>query len=385
MQRRLLKWLVCPLCHSALNLIVAEERQLDEIGVEVTTGALTCTRCGVYYPIHNAVPRMLTYPTYVAAVHAQQNAEWIRQHLAGFDLPNAVPPLGEARVLRNFSTEWQAYEWDGTHYWETTPENVLQAIRYSLGIPRNKLRHKLGLEVGIGIGGTADALSRTEDCELIGMDLGYAVDQARRYFSQNPRLHIVQSSVFALPFRPGTFDFVYSHGVLHHTYSTEMAFRSVAQLSKPDGGMLYVWLYSQEQEQATLLRRLLMATERLVRPTLSKLPALLQTISLLPTLPIYMLYQNWYRRHRSGKDFAMRYGWKEALHAARDRLTPPFAYRHTYAEVLEWFESEGYQHLECLRDEKPPNGVPDTYALNVGVRGFRKSEAIERSVTLYPD
>ena len=83
-------------------------------------------------------------------------------------------------------------------------------------------------------------MSRAEDCEIVGMDLGYSVDQASRYFGRNPRLHIIQASVFALPFRPCTFDIVYSHGVLHHTYSTEAAFRKVAQLPKPNGGMLYV-------------------------------------------------------------------------------------------------------------------------------------------------
>lgn len=66
-----------------------------------------------------------------------------------------------------------------------------------------------------------------------------------------------------------------------------------------------------------------------------------------------------------------RYGWNEALHAARDRLTPPFAHRHTCEEVVGWFQSEAYQDLELLRDEQPPEGVPDIFPLNVGVRGFR--------------
>lgn len=400
MRRRLLRWLACARCQNKLNLHVAESERravskadylvleatakiekLDEVEIDVITGALTCKQCNVYYPIHNGVPRLLTYSTLVAQIHAQENAGWISQHLAGFHLPNAIPPPGEARVLRNFSKEWEDYEWDGARYWESTPENILQCIRYSLGVPRHGLKHSLVLEVGIGIGGTADALSRAEDCELVGMDLGYSVDQAKGYFGQNPRLHIVQASVFALPFRPGTFDTVYSHGVLHHTYSTEMAFRKVAQLPKLNGGMLYIWVYSHEQERATILRRALMAAEKVVRPALSQLPGFLQTMCLLPTLPFYILYQNIYRRNQLGKRFAATYGWKDALHAARDRLTPPFAYRHTYAEVIQWFKSEMYQNLESLRDETPPESVPDAYALNVGVRGFRKSEAIDHSVT----
>jgi uncharacterized protein YbaR (Trm112 family) len=390
MRKRLLKWLICPFCQSNLNLIVAEfERSAvtesdrvifeavdkvqltDEIDVEIVTGALTCAQCNIYYPIDNGVPRMLTYSTEVMRDHAKQNSRWLDEHLSAFHLPNAFPPPGEMVVLRNFSTEWQGYEWNGKRYWESTPENILRCIRYSLGIPRHSLRHKLCLEVGIGIGGTADALSRAESCELVGMDLGYSVDGANRYFGQNRRLHVVQASVFAPPFRPCTFDVVYSHGVLHHTYSTQKAFSKVAQLPKLNGGMLYIWVYSNEQEQSTVLRRALMVTERAVRPVLSKLSPFTQTVCLVPVLPLYILYQNLYRRHQLGKQFAATYGWKEALHAARDRLTPPFAYRHTYAEVAGWFKSNLYQDLELLRDESLPDGVPDTYALNVGVRGFR--------------
>src|SRR5256886_11347729 len=65
------------------------------------------------------------------------------------------------------------------------------------------------------------------------------------------------------------------------------------------------------------------------------------------------------------------YTWNEALHAARDRLTPPFAHRHSYEEVAGWFIAERYGRLELLRDEPRPEGVADTVRRNVGIRGFR--------------
>ena len=132
-------------------------------------------------------------------------------------------------------------KWTGESYWNVTAEQMLECKRYELGVSPGDLKEKLLLEVGIGIGGTADALSRAEDCEVVGMDLGYAVDQARRYFGDNPRLHIVQASVFAPPFRPSSFDMVYSHGVLHHTYSTQQAFAGLIKLPKAGAGMLYTF------------------------------------------------------------------------------------------------------------------------------------------------
>ena len=136
--------------------------------------------------------------------------------------------------------------------------------------------------------------------------------------------------------------------------------------------MLYVWLYSHEHEQVTPLRRVLMSIEGLVRPVLSRLPKVGQTVALLPTLPFYILYQNFHVRRKYGAEHTAHYGWNEALHAARDRLTPPFAHRHTYEEVAEWFASAEYAHLEMLRDEQPPESVPESYRQNVGIRGFRR-------------
>jgi len=191
---------------------------------DVVFGAMTCSACAVYYPIWNGVPRMLTYRTSVAEVHAQSDPAWLAENLNGFALPDRQPPLGELRILRSFS-------------------------------------------------------------EVVGMDLGYAVDQAQRYFGQNRRLHIVQASVFAPPFRADSFDMVYSHGVLHHTYSTPTAFARLTQLPKARGGMLYIWVYSHAQEKATVLRRALMMIETAIRPAVSRMPSSLQTITLLPALP----------------------------------------------------------------------------------------------------
>jgi SAM-dependent methyltransferase/uncharacterized protein YbaR (Trm112 family) len=359
----LLRWLVCPRCHGALAL-----HHLGESGEAITTGAFTCDTCRVYYPVYNCVPRMLTYPTDVARRHATEHRVWVQNILDGYALPNDTPPKGEAGVLRNFSTEWTNYEWSGGTYWSTTPEYIARWMRFALGVQRHPMKGQLALEVGMGIGGIADALTQREDCQIVGVDLGYSVDRAQQIFGKNPRLHIVQASAFALPFRPATFDTVYSQGVLHHTYSTEEAFRRIAPLVKRDG-MLYVWLYSKVGERKSPLRRILMAVEKVVRPVLAHLPAPLQTAALVPTVPLYLLYQNVYRRRRQGVA-AARYGVNEALHAARDRLTPPFAHRHTYEEVAGWYAAAGYRRLEFLRDEPLPEGVPETMRIHVGIRGF---------------
>ena len=310
---------------------------------------------------------MLTFDSDVAQDFRARYGRWIEINLDGFSPPNGRPTPGERAILRNFSKEWNDYAWTEESYWDMSPEQALACKRFELGLSRHSIKHKLVLEVGTGIGGTADMLSRSEACEIIGVDLSYSVDRAQALFGSNELFHVVQASAFALPFRRGSFDYVFSHGVLHHTYDTRVAFDAVAAYPK-EGGMLYVWLYSKAQEQATSLRRMLMLIESIVRRPLSQMPSRLQTLCLAPTLPAYVLYQNLYRRARLGTGSAT-YGWNQALHAARDRLTPPYAHRHSYEEVAGWFKDNGYAELEMLRDESLPNGISESYALNVGIRG----------------
>jgi ubiquinone/menaquinone biosynthesis C-methylase UbiE len=349
----------------------------DEIETDITEGALTCSECRVYYPIFHSVPRMLTYPTEVALHHARVSASWLHANLPDFSLPHNTPPPGEKEVLRNFSTQWTEFGFSGRSYWSTTPERAVDWMRYSLGTSRHPFEGKLVLEVGIGIGAMADGVSRSERCEIVGVDLGYGVDTAQQYFGANAHLHVVQASVFALPFREATFNVVYSHGVIHHTYSTHTAFAQLARLPKEDG-MLYVWVYSHEDGNTTRLRRTLMWVESAIRPTLSRLPRNIQIVALTPVVPVYMAYQGLVRRRKMGADAAVKYGWTEALIAARDRLTPPFAHRHSYDEVAEWFRSESYDRLEFLRDESIPGGFADELVnlrVSVGIRGFKHTAA----------
>lgn len=388
MKIRLLRWLVCPICHGELRPVIAGSEMEDlpeadrrdreraahiatpgeEAERDITRGALTCHKCRVYYPVINGIPRMLTYPIYLTTIFERKDKRWIDENLKGFSLPRNIAPAREQSILRNFSTEWTGYKWKGSSFWGMTPETRLKARQYELGTSRHGLKDKLVLEIGIGMGADAHLLSGAEGCEIIGIDLGYGVDAARYYFGRDRLFHIVQASLFSPPFREGTFDAVYSHGVLHHTYSTRRAFGSIAGLPKPNGGMLYVWLFSHEHDA----RRVMAIMERVMRPLLWRMTASLQTLFILPLVPLYILRQNIYRRRsRAGEEGLTKYGWNEALHAARDRFTPPFSHRQSYEEVAGWFREEGYDGLELLRDEPIPAGVPPEYALNVGIRGFR--------------
>ncbi len=260
MKPRLLDHLVCPLYKSPLELRTWESmpRELSaeqasraqrsgidprSLETEVLNGVLLNSDRKIAYPIYQGVPRLLTFQTSVGEFFWQQFRERIERELPGYALPHEQPRPGEAGVLRTFSSEWVNYDWDGESYWNLTPEAWFQSMRFALGIAEHPVAGKLALEVGIGIGGVADYMARAEQCETVGMDLGFAVDVGFRHFGENPFLHIVQASAFAPPFRDQSFDFVFSFGVIHHTFSTKVAFDSVARLPNV-GGRLYIWVYS---------------------------------------------------------------------------------------------------------------------------------------------
>jgi uncharacterized protein YbaR (Trm112 family)/SAM-dependent methyltransferase len=363
MKRRLVDLLRCPIHGTPLELVAWKEE-----GGEVLTGLLVNREHEIAYPIHEGVPRMLVFRTGVAETFRLRHAERLAREFPRLQLPARPSMPGEQDVLRTFSTEWVRYQWDDRSYWNLTPEAWFRSLRFMLDLERQPIRGKTVLEVGIGVGGVADYNARVEGAEVVGMDLGYAVDAAFRQFGRNPGLHIVQASLFAPPFPVDAFDLVYSFGVLHHSFSTRQAFESVAPLPRR-GGRLYVWVYHPGNETRTLGRRVIMVLERILRPLAWRLPEAAQNVLLAPLALLYVLHQA-VRAARSGGE-QVRYGWREAMHAARDRFTPRFVHRHTEEEVGTWFRESGYEQVRTHPPEPPPSYLPVGFTANTSVDGVR--------------
>jgi ubiquinone/menaquinone biosynthesis C-methylase UbiE/uncharacterized protein YbaR (Trm112 family) len=385
---RALDHLVCPISKAPLRLITwvsspyepneAEKQKAIALGVpvekvseEIITGVVITDSLRIFYPIFGGIPRMLTFQTAVSGLFCKKFRDKIEAELKGYRLPNLTPPPGEKSVLKSFSREWLDYDWKPDAYWNLPAKKMFAQMRFALNFERHPVEGKLVLEAGIGIGGIANYVSKDEGAEVIGIDLGYAVDAAYKNFKNNPFFHIIQASVFRPPFREQTFDFVYSQGVIHHTYSTKKAFDQLSPLPKM-GGRLYIWVYSPRDESRTRIRRALLAVENIFRPICSRLPEKLQTASLLPFVPLYLFHQNVLKRRKSSYEIA--YGWREAIHAARDRFTPRYIFRHTEEEVSDWFHEAGYSSLRFLSKESKPDFVSISMTACTGIDGVRSSE-----------
>jgi SAM-dependent methyltransferase len=100
------------------------------------------------------------------------------------------------------------------------------------------------LEIGVGLG--ADHQSFAEGgARLTGVDLTpRAIEHTRRrleLFGLTSELR--QGDAEQLPFADGSFDVVYSWGVLHHSPDTKAAFREVHRVLRP-GGQARIMVYS---------------------------------------------------------------------------------------------------------------------------------------------
>ncbi len=381
----LLRHLVCPLDNEQLDIEIfkAEKNELtvddrariqargdssDDFGTEIIHGVLINNRKKWLYPVFNTVPRLLLFEHPLLKLFAHKFKNELRSLFGrGYSFPSGPRIPGESNVLASFSNEWTSYGYNEDVYWGQSTKAYNNSLFWTLNNPAFDLKDKLVIEVGIGSGGSANDFSKRFDCNLIGVDLGYSTDVAAQTFRSNPFFHIVQASVFALPFPRQHFDFVYSHGVIHHTYNTLHAFRSLSQFPK-QGGRLYVWVYSWKNEQRTAGRRVIMLLERLIRPWCSLLPGWLQTIVLQPIVPLYIFHQNSFQ---AGKQGMAKYNWREAMHAARDRFTPRFIHRHSESEVEGWFRERNFKDIQSLSSRSIPSYVPPGFYMNTGVEGVK--------------
>lgn len=380
MWTRFVKQLRCPVSGCPLTLIPFRENRiaLDEGHVEAAHRAqiavdtvfssyvdagILLSDAGLMYPIWHGVPILLPYTT---AIHEEFSRD-AAQELKPFRFhrfPQQPPAPGERDVFRSFSEEWREYKYDGV-LWDVNYDDNLRRLIAEVGLSADEWGHRTWLEVGCGIGMTTCQAQQLSGSDAVGVDLSMAVFKGSDHFRSNPFLHFVQASAFALPFAEGSFDVVYSRGVLHHTYSTRGAFLSMGRVARK-GGRVYLWVYGPGSIGASPLRLAAFAAEIVLRPVLSRLPTPIASTVLTPIAGAYVMF-NAFRRWRQPD--VQPYTFSRALHAARDRFTPRFAHRQSTSEVMRWFDEAGFDGVEVVEWSTIPPADQDDYRRNSGVRG----------------
>lgn len=128
------------------------------------------------------------------------------------------------------------------------------------------------LEIGLGQGADAEQLIR-RGARWSGLDLTQeSVDRVRTRLAIRslPHVALKQGSALEIPYDDESFDFVFSHGVLHHVPEIRRAQAEIHRVLRP-GGLLVAMLYARRslnyQVAIRLVRRALLAAAYPLRRT----------------------------------------------------------------------------------------------------------------------
>ncbi|MBI2891616.1 MAG: class I SAM-dependent methyltransferase [Nitrospirae bacterium] len=203
-----------------------------------------------------------------------------------------------------------------------TPQSLLE--RSSLSSYASMLNEEIPynaavLDVGCGTGQLPTFLSLTGRFSL-GADFSLAsLSEANRFRKKHtlPTAHFVQMDLFRPAFKPASVDFLFCHGVLHHTADPFGGFRSILPLLKP-GGYLAVGFYN---TFGRLIHKLRKKIFRWFGPRAYRLDTHL-------------------RKEKMGE--AKQSAWFQ------DQYAHPHESSHSVDEVLGWFDSLGVEYVNAM-------------------------------------
>lgn len=143
---------------------------------------------------------------------------------------------------RSFALQWGAFR---TNQLDEVNGSNLSMLRFAeTGWTAEMLNGQRVLEAGCGAGRFTAILARL-GARLVALDYSSAVDVSRQNNEAKGEIAFVQADILAMPFQPGSFDFVFCHGVLQHTPDPERAFHALLRMVRP-GGRLSADIYRKD-------------------------------------------------------------------------------------------------------------------------------------------
>lgn len=292
-------------------------------------------------PIDNhPLASVLACPETKQALHCQGDFLVTTDGSRRYPIVRGIPRFVSSDLyVDSFSFEWNVHKRTqlDTYRQDNSSTDVFQQ---KTGLTPEQVRGKLVLDAGVGAGRFSDTLLRW-GARVVAVDLSYAVEAAHENFGHNPRALICQADIGKLPFRPGTFDYIISIGVLHHTPSTRKYFECLPQFLKP-GGEIAIWLYPNEGDY--VIRNAWI-------PFTSRIPdrwfygfckVLVNWAAKSPNNPII----KWWRRVFPFSNQGL--GMDNDILDTFDGYSPRYHGIHSPDEVEEWFRTAGLVNVRRL-------------------------------------
>lgn len=307
-RKELLDIVCCPRCQGSLGLVDAVTKDN-----QVVSGSLVCGVCSARYPISDGLPILMHDVNMMSRTATSFGKQWEWQDKLLFET-DTIYGLSEEEELRDF-------------------ENGLNVDLQSVAGRRI-------LDAGCGVGRLTRNIGKAaEGATVVGIDVSGSARTAYNLSKEIGNVHIVQGNLLAPPFRFGTFHYIWSEGVIHHTPDSFETFKTLHRLLA-SGGRLYVWVYPNYKFSPFRLAR-----DLLWKPYLLPFRAI-YALSWLFAVPVFCAAR--IRRLLGGgrKIHTLRY----IAFGFFDNLSPQFQHRHSKEDVLGWFASCGYREIKLSSD-----------------------------------
>lgn len=195
MDMKLLTLLRCPTCHGEL---ACYSEKINQKG-HVVEGNLRCKTCEIHYPIVRSIPRFVSMENYASS----------------------------------FGYQWNKYKRTQV---DTYSKNEHSENRFyaETGWTNESMKDNWILDAGCGNGRFVEVCARA-DCQVVGVDISSAIDAAGELFANKDNVHLVQASIYELPFAVGAFDKCYCIGVIQHTPDPKLSIQALPTFVKRDG------------------------------------------------------------------------------------------------------------------------------------------------------
>ena len=243
----------------------------------------------------------------------------------------------EVKTALSFGFEW-------TRFPEMYAEWNQSFLDYMQPHGPEFFRGRKVLDAGCGNGRFAFYAAKY-GAEVWAIDLGPAVEVARRNTDQAGEVQVVQADLHRPPFALESFDFIYSIGVLHHLPDPEQAFQNLLRYLKPDGE-IQIYLYWQPEGQP--IKRVLLAMVSAARQVTTRLPhSAVYALAFPAAVAAFSLFVWPYRLLKKIpglKSLAERIPMKQYAHFPfrvcindqLDRFSAPIENRYTQQQVTDW-------------------------------------------------
>lgn len=309
MKPELLSIVSCPDCKGPFQL----DNAVSD-GSEIISGSLRCRACDADYPIVDGLPVILRDDRQTRRTREAFERQWIWQK-AGYFEDTIIYGQPEDEELADFKSAFSL-----SAFGDLTGKVVLDA-----GCGSGRLTRSIGKEA--------------RDSQVVGIDSSGSARVAYNRCRDLDNVHIIQCDLAQSPFRPGSFDYVWCEGVIHHTPDSKQSFERLDGLLSA-GGMLYIWVYPNYKRSPYRLARDILWRSYAMPPQAVYFVSWSLSLPLWASLKCLRL-AGIVKRER---------GLRTLVFQFFDNLSPEFQHRHSKEEVRGWFDLHEYREVRFIGD-----------------------------------